>query len=162
MSDLQIIVPAQLVRQLDKKNIPQEKILETVTRTVIRALEELAVGAPAPHDKPNKTNNTSLRAGVGARASSSTPSMNDPFIGGLTVGEWLAMTDAEQEQVWTKLEEKEWKKLEKKYGDGVDVKLKPRSPRQERGAQLSLRARETRAHYTTHKRRTSRVRTAKR
>lgn len=160
MSELQIVVPARLVKQLER-NIPQEKILETVTRTVIRALEELVVGVSAQHDKQNKRHNVSSRKNASERTSIPN-SLNDPFIGGLTVGEWIVMTDAEQEQMWTKLEEKEWKKLEKKYGDGVDVKLQPRTARQERGAQLSLRTRETRARYTTRKRRKGRVRTAKR
>lgn len=162
MSDLRIVVPAHLVQQLDARKIPQGKIFETVVTTVIRALEELVVETPRRRVKSNKANDKPSRGIVVELKGAPSPSLNEPFIGGFTVGEWLAMSDAEQEQVWTKLEEKEWKKLEKEYGDGVDVKLQSRSPRQKRGAQLSLGARETRARYTTRNRRTNRVRTVKR
>ena len=158
MGDFRIVVPPHVVRQLSQRKVKNKAIRDSV----VKALAELAA-EPAEHEAESNADAVEeFRQIVLDLRGGAPPSLDEPFADGLTLGQWLALSDEEQDALWEKWEEKEWKKLEKKYGEGVDVKLEPRAPRQERGAQVSRRARETRARYATPRKRTGRVRSPKR
>lgn len=162
MSELRIVVPTRLRRKLEQRNFSQASILKAVKKPILDALEALAENAPPSAIKAAGTHREHVRQVILEMRNGVPPALGEPFMGGLTLGQWLALSDSEQEKMWEKWEEKDWKKLERKNDEGVDVKLQPRPTGQERGTKLSLRARESRAPYTTRRKRTSRIRTAKR
>ena len=61
MSDFRIVVPANLVQQLEARNISRETIRKTVAASVINTLEELAAKPRVPEPKPGETANEYFR-----------------------------------------------------------------------------------------------------
>jgi hypothetical protein len=76
-------------------------------------------------------------------------SPDEPFVDGMTLGQYFALSDEERDALWDKWENEEWEKIEKQYARGIDVRLETYPPRQKRSTQNARRVGERRARYRT-------------
>ena len=51
--------------------------------------------------------------------------LDEPFVDGMTLGEYLALSDEAQQKLWDKWHAEAWEQVEKQYPRGVDVKAHP-------------------------------------
>lgn len=116
MSELRVVVPIKLARKLERKHLSEKMMLDAVKKPILDALESLAQHVPTSPIHAAGANIERVRSIILELRGGSAPSMDEPFIGDVTLGQWLAMSEAEQAAHWDKLEEKEWKKLEKNMG----------------------------------------------
>ncbi|HZQ09789.1 MAG TPA: hypothetical protein VFD70_24645 [Anaerolineae bacterium] len=152
MDDFRIVVPQDVVRRLRAQKISDAKI----RRAVMTTLEELAKPT-RPKPRSGETAVEYFRRIILDMSGGKPPALDEAFLkNGMTRGEYLALGEEEEKALWDKWHEEEWSTIEKKYGEGVDVRLKG-SPRQKRRAKDSKGTREKRSNYRTQARRTKRA-----
>ncbi len=157
MSNIVVALPIRLVERLREGSVT----VKMVRAAVINVLAELAKEPPLPARMPAEDLADYVRRVALEKRGGMPPSLDEQFMNGLTLGEWLAMSDGQQQALWNKWEEEEWKKIEKDGRRGLNVILHTRAPRQERRAKIRLRAREDPAKYTLRRKRKSRIRSSK-
>ncbi len=152
MNALIIVVPPPLAEKLRERKVADEKINQTVADALWKPLEQPSI----PPRKPNETTNEYLRRIILEMRGGVPLSLDDPFVEGMTLGQYLALSEEEEKALWDKWEAEEWDKIEKQLPRGAEVKPTTYSVGQKRGAKVAQGARETRARYQNRRRRAKR------
>ena len=148
VNGLKIKLPPPLAQQLREKKVASEKI----NATVVDALWKL-VQKPAIEPRlPGETTEEYWRRIILDMRGGLPPSLDEPFFEDMTLGQYLALSDEQQQALWDKVENEEWEKIEKQYPRGADVKLNAHSPRQKRSTKTAQRTRESRTKYRARRR----------
>ncbi len=125
MSTITVQLPEPLARQLRESNVPEQKLHEIIVAALQQWLGAWAkrdhTDQPLPAERTDAARDHEYFRRLLKEAYGDTPpSDDDPFVDGMTRGEYLALSDEDEKSLWNK-----WfvEELDKTLADNVTEKV---------------------------------------